>query len=211
MTTASQRRLMETAAHSPGGYGGVAGRNIVGDDEGACAAGVILRAPDGTCLFLKRAWSSSTFPGTWCWPAGRCEDDEGAEDAARRETKEETGYNVEGPLHEFDIGEADGGKFATYVRDVPEKFIPDLRDGEHIGFAWAPPSEPPEPLHPGVKATLAKDEAESDGRFDWSDGDLIIEHVGTNPAPAPIDDGSDDIDPKDAPDTKVLMHLYEEQ
>ena len=29
-------------------------------------------------------------------------------------------------------------------------------NGEHVGFAWAPVTEPPEPLHPGVRVALHK-------------------------------------------------------
>lgn len=43
--------------------------------------------------------------------------------------------------------------FATFVQEIPAPFDVVL-DGEHVGFAWAPCSSPPEPLHPGCRVAL---------------------------------------------------------
>ena len=45
--------------------------------------------------------------------------------------------------------------FTTFVQQVPEQFEPKIND-EHVGFAWAPVKDPPEPLHPGCRVALNK-------------------------------------------------------
>jgi len=45
--------------------------------------------------------------------------------------------------------------FTTFVQRVPEEFVPDIND-EHEGWAWAPISSPPEPLHPGCRIALER-------------------------------------------------------
>lgn len=48
-------------------------------------------------------------------------------------------------------------EFTTFVLKDVEEFIPDVaKSGEHVGYAWAPLSQPPEPLHPGVRLSLSK-------------------------------------------------------
>lgn len=111
------------------------------------AAGTILRTPDGRALFLKRA--KGDHAGKWAFPAGKIEDGETPEQAARRETEEETGHLGNDPLVQIDQGD-----FVTFREDV-EEFEPRLND-EHTEHVWAPMDSPPEPLHPGVAATLKK-------------------------------------------------------
>lgn len=43
--------------------------------------------------------------------------------------------------------------FSTYLQRITETFEP-KQDDEHVGHAWAPASDPPEPLHPGVRIAL---------------------------------------------------------
>ncbi len=45
--------------------------------------------------------------------------------------------------------------FTTFIIKDVEEFIPVLND-EHVAFAWAPISQPPEPLHPGVRIALGR-------------------------------------------------------
>jgi hypothetical protein len=49
----------------------------------------------------------------------------------------------------------DGSQYVTFGHAVDTAFQPTL-DDEHSGFVWAPIDHPPQPLHPGVKATLDK-------------------------------------------------------
>lgn len=135
-------------------------------------AGVLFLAPDNKVLFLKRS-QTSDFPGFWCLPGGAIEHGESAEECAARECEEEIGRRPKGqllflarsilqPLPPPTIDDApppvapDPVDFTTFVDVVSEKdagFVPKL-NAEHVGFAWAPADQPPEPLHPGVKIAL---------------------------------------------------------
>lgn len=115
-------------------------------------AGIIFKTPDNLALFMKRG-ADGDHPGTWAWPGGGIEDGETAEEAARRETLEETGYSAEGELSPVDGEATDESPFTTFHHGVDEPFLPKL-NGEHTAFTWAPLSDPPVPLHPGVESTL---------------------------------------------------------
>jgi 8-oxo-dGTP pyrophosphatase MutT (NUDIX family) len=43
--------------------------------------------------------------------------------------------------------------FTTFVMNVEAEFAPKIND-EHVGWAWAPIANPPEPLHPGCRVSL---------------------------------------------------------
>jgi 8-oxo-dGTP pyrophosphatase MutT (NUDIX family) len=43
--------------------------------------------------------------------------------------------------------------FTTFVMNVETEFAPKL-NAEHVGWAWAPITNPPEPLHPGCRISL---------------------------------------------------------
>lgn len=45
--------------------------------------------------------------------------------------------------------------FTTFRQFVDEEFMPKL-DGEHVAWGWAPPINPPEPLHPGCRIALER-------------------------------------------------------
>jgi 8-oxo-dGTP pyrophosphatase MutT (NUDIX family) len=117
-----------------------------GDDVGA--AGIAIRSPAGRLLFLKRS-PSSDHPGEWCFPGGHRESGEDPLATAIREVLEETGHNVKQPAP-VDLRNG----FTTFAEEVEEEFTPTL-NAEHTAFAWANPWDAPEPLHPGVKETLA--------------------------------------------------------
>lgn len=127
------------------------------------AAGVILREPGGRVLFLLRG-GDCDHPYTWAWPGGTIEPGETPEQAARRELKEETGYDHTGPLAPLD--KRDG--FVTFYGLVDDEFEPTLND-EHSDAHWTEPTDlrligGPEGryMHPGVLATI---EERIDG--DW--------------------------------------------
>jgi 8-oxo-dGTP pyrophosphatase MutT (NUDIX family) len=117
------------------------------------AAGAILMTPDGKALFLKRG-ASSDHPGTWAFPGGMTEGNETPEETARREIHEEIGDYTFDSMSEFDDQVDDNGLgFTTYVVPVGEDFEPKLND-EHTEHKWAGLHDLPQPLHPGVKATI---------------------------------------------------------
>ena len=43
--------------------------------------------------------------------------------------------------------------FTTYLQNVEAPFDV-VKDGEHVGYAWAPVGSPPEPLHPGCRVAI---------------------------------------------------------
>jgi 8-oxo-dGTP pyrophosphatase MutT (NUDIX family) len=124
-------------------------------DAAPHAAGIMFVTPEGEALFLKRA-SNGDHPGEYCFPGGGLEEGEDAETAARRETEEETGHRHAGGVKQIGRGNTGGVDYATFGAVVPGKFDPKL-NAEHVGHVWAPLNAPPEPLHPGVAATLAGD------------------------------------------------------
>lgn len=153
-----QRRAMEAAAHGKSTLGipKKVGEEFVGDKKPA--AGLMLTTPDGLALFLKRA-AGSDHAGTWAFPGGGIEGDETAEEAARRETFEEIGHEAQGELSEIHSQANDEVAFSTFHQGVDEPFVPKL-NSEHTAHAWAPLTDPPMPLHPGVQKTIDDLQAE---------------------------------------------------
>jgi 8-oxo-dGTP pyrophosphatase MutT (NUDIX family) len=121
-------------------------------DEALKAAGVALVTPQGRALFLQRS-KSGDHPLEWCFPGGVIEDDETPEEAMTRELREETGFIVDEDSDPVKRSTHNG--YVTFRQRVGNESIPTL-DKENVAWAWAPLSSPPEPLHPGVKATLDK-------------------------------------------------------
>ncbi|MGA7537417.1 MAG: DUF2213 domain-containing protein [Steroidobacteraceae bacterium] len=149
----------------------------------AKAAGILLRSPKGNALFLKRSDKARDHAGEWCCAGGSIEGIETPEQAAHRETREETGYSA-GSLTQID----EGNGFVTFRADTGEEFEPKLND-EHTDFRWAPMDAPPEPLHPGVAATLKKltrgggalDKREYDSNDWYTVSDNPLSKVGVYP------------------------------
>ena len=120
------------------------------------AASVAFVCPDGRTLFVKRADAAEDpHGGKWCWPGGQAENGEDFADCARREAVEEAGEDCSfDGLAELHRARTERGwDHVTYVVPVPAPFEPRLSD-EHADHCWAFPDEVPEPLHPGVKATI---------------------------------------------------------
>lgn len=135
-------------------------------------AGILFLAPENRVLFLKRG-PGGDYPGFWCLPGGKQEEGETIEECAVREAKEETGGVIAGtrellarslstgfaqPGEPLLPGQAEPGEtvdFSTFLQRIDAPFEP-KGDDEHVGHAWAPASQPPEPLHPGVCIALAR-------------------------------------------------------
>lgn len=121
------------------------------EDQLVRAAGLMITTPKGEALFLRYV-SGHENEGEWAWPAGEMEDDEEAETAAIRETREETGWIPTGEVVEV-ASNQDEVDFTTFGTITQNQFIPELSD-EHDSWCWAPLDNPPEPLHPGVNQFL---------------------------------------------------------
>lgn len=138
----------------------------------------ILFLVGNTALFLRRG-NGSSHPNEWCCPGGHIEGNETAEQGAIRETLEEAGRKVDPSEMELwtrtiapaetameQVTEAEPAipgevpapsedvDFTTFVVRLNEQFIPVLALDEHDGYAWAPVTAPPQPLHPGVQIAL---------------------------------------------------------
>lgn len=138
------------------------GEHVVGDQEANNkdpidkslhrAAGNILIEPNGGVLFLKR--NSRDHQGEWGLPGGYLEEGEEPQDAAIRESREELGDAYQpGKLALVDSRTTGDVNYTTFMQQVGSTFEPQLNE-EHLEFKWAPLTEVPHPLHPGLKTTV---------------------------------------------------------
>lgn len=155
---------MEAAAHGHSTLGipeNVGKEFVAADSIPSRASGILFKTPANTVLFLKRG-PGGDFPGMWCFPGGHAEPGETVEETAKRETVEEIGFLPEGertllcrrngPFLGSDQPNI-SVDFTTWQQDVAEEFEPEV-SGEHVGWAWAPADQPPEPLHPGCRVAM---------------------------------------------------------
>jgi 8-oxo-dGTP pyrophosphatase MutT (NUDIX family) len=135
---------------STGPYGSPVSRASGGRTK---AAGILFLSPEKEVLLLKR--SGKDHHGEWGLPAGHVEKGERAEQAARRETQEEAGYDHDGGLSPFMHSDRDGVDFTTFLAHS-QRFKPKLND-EHDDYRWVAPDRAETlSLHPGVRAALNK-------------------------------------------------------
>lgn len=130
-------------------------------NDAATAAGIVFHA-NGKIFMMQRP------NGEWGFPAGRIEDGESAEQAARRETIEEAQFAYQGDLSSVGVFD---GFFHAFFADV-KPFDAVLND-EHIGSGWFALDALPTPLHgcsPNVLACIFQamvgDEADTAKNYD---------------------------------------------
>ena len=117
------------------------------------AAGILFIDPDDKILLMRRRGGDKDHGGEWALPAGGIEKGETPEEAARRETEEETGHSYDGDLREISARTREGIEFTTFVAHV-RPFEPRLND-EHSDHKWVTEAQAKEmDLHPGLRATL---------------------------------------------------------
>ena len=119
------------------------------------AASTLFVSKDGKGLFVKRAATEDNWPNTWSLPGGKADDEEGAQDCAMREAKEELGLDLSfDGMAEFEKKRTEHGWDHTmFTVPAADEFKPKLNN-EHSQYAWRYLDDPPQPLHPGVKASL---------------------------------------------------------
>lgn len=103
------------------------------------AAGVLLRAPSGAILLLKRSVEGDAA-GQWAFPGGKQQDGETLETCAVRECLEETKYNI-GTVDSVLMRRIkDGTDYTTFVKNVDDEFTPVL-NFEHVAHVWIRPED----------------------------------------------------------------------
>lgn len=130
--------------------GGVEFRSKLVEGVGA----FIFAKDTGRYLFLLR--TNGSWPMTWALPGGKLMPGEDHINGLSREIYEELGGNINDPvLIQVDKFLSKNNKFSytTYFAPVDNEFLPFLND-EHIGYAWLPLANAPNPLHPGIYRTL---------------------------------------------------------
>ena len=140
-------------------------------DAATQGAGLLMCTPQGKALFLRRSDSAQDCAGMWDLPGGTADAGETPLDTARREAVEEIGDVPEGQTELLTDILADEVRFVTFLHMIKQEFAPDLND-EHSDSVWADLDNPPEPLHPGVRRTLAAMQApKMAGDAEFKEGD----------------------------------------
>jgi len=123
------------------------------------ASGIMFVTGEGHTLLIRRGSGGGDYPNTWCVPGGHQKEGETLEEAARRETKEETGIDYKGKLEVLH----DDGQFCTYIARYVKKEEVKL-NYESTGYDWCDPLCPPLPLHPGLEVAfkIASSKTETD-------------------------------------------------
>ena len=108
-------------------------------------------------LFMLR--DQDTYSGCWGLVGGRADPGETALQALYREAGEETGYKVKfDKIIPLELYQSNDQHFTyhTFICMVEQEFTPVLC-AEHSGYAWAPLTNAPRPLHPGLYNSLNSD------------------------------------------------------
>ena len=158
-TSEAQHRAMEAAAngHSTLGIPESVGKEFVAADGASAptipaprkASGILFKDKDGRILLIRRG-AGGDFPGHWAIPAGHLEADETAEQAARREVLEETGFDFWGDLKT--VYETDS--FTSFVADWAGDAFAVQHSDETDGHVWTDLASLPSPMHPACATML---------------------------------------------------------
>ena len=108
----------------------------------ARAAGLIVVAPDGSLLLLRR--TGGDFAGHWSLPAGHIEDGETAEETGATDLDFEVDRSLVVLVDD---------DFAAFCAEASDAFEPVLNE-EHDAHQWADLADLPSPLHPTIEPML---------------------------------------------------------
>ena len=95
---------------------------------------VVVHNSNGDVLLLKRSKSSHFAPEKWGFPGGKIEKGETPQEAAIRETMEETSLQI--------LKATKLGRFDLVEAFIADEYEGDVKiDHEHSDWAWVPRSE----------------------------------------------------------------------
>jgi len=114
----------------------------------AKSAGIIFFA--GNRVLLMKRDSLAPEGGSWDFPGGGMEPGETPKEAAYRESREESGFDYDGPL--LKVKKMSNG-YVAFAALLDEPFVPVLND-EHTDYVWATFDDLPTPLHPVTRKEL---------------------------------------------------------
>ena len=136
---------MQAAAHTKGGYGGVpqsVGKEFVRHDGNAKCAGVLL-IKEGELFLVHR-----TDRDEWEGPGGHIESGETPEQAAIRETEEETGIKLDLRMLGAPVKQDD--TYTSFVIEVAGDMPVNLNH-EHDDYDYFDLDDLPKSTHPNIK------------------------------------------------------------
>ena len=120
-------------------------------------AGLLIKCKD-RYLLCKRA-EGATFPGQWSVPGGGVKSTEDPEEAAVRETMEETNIPIQAEdtayLATLTGSAHDGGNFHLYTAEIDHEQRPIL-DFEHVASGWFRLKNLPKPMEGALKDAVSK-------------------------------------------------------
>ena len=118
-------------------------------------AGLLIKC-ENRYLLCKRS-ARATFPGMWSVPGGEIEANEEAEEAAVRETLEETQIPIQAKDTAYVAtlsGSAhDGGNFHLYITEIEYEQRPIL-DFEHVASGWFMLDSMPKPMEEHLQGVM---------------------------------------------------------
>ena len=142
---------------------------------------------DGRVLLVRHGYVAG-----WQFPGGGVDPGETAEEAARREVLEETGFAVDGPLHLFGLYHAtaytDRDHVAVYVASAAHEAAAFVPNREIAEIGWFPLDRLPENIVPGAARRLKEISGELAPAPNWSLAEEI-EHRSFGDDPVRIDGG----------------------
>jgi mutator protein MutT len=117
------------------------------------AVRAVIRDEGGRCLLLRRSSACRHYVGQWEWPGGKADPGEAFDAALRRETREETGLDVEPVGVVGAIGfEMENVRLAVLCMEARVVGGTLLLDDDHDDSAWVPLRDVPQrDLTPGLK------------------------------------------------------------
>jgi 8-oxo-dGTP pyrophosphatase MutT (NUDIX family) len=121
--------------------------------ETVAAAGGIFYAEDTKRILVARRSGLVEDPYTWSTWGGKLDKEETPEMTVKREIIEETGYTGAYKLQHVHTYKDSKVTYDTFYLIVPKEFKPKL-NWENLDYRWTRLEEIPEPLHPGLRASL---------------------------------------------------------